>query len=162
MSMKTVLQTVTGAGLACLMSVGVAAAQDIERVEAGQLRCDVAGGVGLVLGSRKKMKCEFEKTDGTVEAYTGRIVKVGIDIGITKESVVWWVVLAPTGDQPKGALEGEYVGLTAEATVAVGAGANLLVGGGDQSFALQPLSLQTQEGLNIAGGIGSIKLEYVE
>ena len=162
MRMKTVLQTATGIALAGLMSVGLAAAQDIERVEAGQLRCDVPGGVGLVLGSRKKMECKFEKTDGTVEAYSGRIVKVGIDIGVTKESVVWWAVLAPAANQPKGALEGEYVGLTAEATVAVGAGANLLVGGGDQSFALQPLSLQTQEGLSIAGGVGSIKLEYVD
>ena len=66
MRMKTVLQTATGVALAGLMSVGLAAAQDIERVEAGQLRCDVAGGVGLVPGSRKKMECKFEKTDDTV------------------------------------------------------------------------------------------------
>ena len=54
MRMKTVLQTATDVALAGLMSVGLAAAQDIERVEAGQLRCDVAGGVGLVLGPAKR------------------------------------------------------------------------------------------------------------
>ncbi|MEX0286911.1 MAG: DUF992 domain-containing protein [Paracoccaceae bacterium] len=159
---RSLSKPVAGFALAAItaFSVGSANAQDIERVEVGQLKCDVAGGVGLVLGSRKKMSCVFERNDGTSENYSGRVVKVGVDIGITKESVVWWVVLAPSDDTPAGGLAGEYVGVSAEATVAVGAGANVLVGGGNNSFALQPLSLTAQKGLNIAAGIGSIKLQF--
>ncbi len=152
----------TGAATALTLIAGAAVAQEVDRTEVGRLKCDVAGGIGLVLGSRKKMECVFEKEDGSTESYTGRILKVGVDIGITKESVVWWAVLAPASGTESGTLAGEYVGLSAEATVAVGAGANILIGGGENSFALQPLSLQTQKGLNIAGGIGSIKLEASE
>lgn len=158
--LRKTAKIIVAASLACAATA--ASAGNIERVEVGQLKCDVAGGVGLILGSRKKMDCVFERNDGSSETYTGRIVKVGVDIGITKESVVWWLVLAPALEQPEGALEGEYVGVSAEATVAVGAGANILLGGGDDSIALQPLSLQAQKGLNIAGGIGSIKLTHVK
>ena len=44
--------------------------------------------------------------------------------------------------------------------MAGGVGANILVGGKD-SFSLQPVSVQTQKGLNIAGGIGQMELTYV-
>ena len=47
----------------------------------------------------------------------------------------------------------------AEATVGVGAGANLLVGGSEKTFTLQPLSVQAQSGLNVAAGVTSFQLE---
>ncbi len=159
MSIKHLTRGLLLATTTTLAGVSVQA-QDIDRVEAGQLKCDVEGGVGLILGSKKKMACTFERKDGGTETYTGRVTKVGLDIGATKDAVIWWLVLAPAEDTPAGALAGEYVGIAAEATVGAGAGANLLVGGGDKSFALQPLSLGTQKGLNIAGGLASIKLEY--
>ena len=40
----------------------------------------------------------------------------------------------------------------------VGLGANVLVGGFDKSFALQPLSVSGDRGLNVAAGVGSITL----
>lgn len=128
-------------------------------VQKGVLKCTVAGGVGLILGSKKKLTCVFEKSDETEETYTGRILKVGLDIGVTKESHITWVVFAPSDQNSEGALSGNYTGVSAEATVAGGVGANILVGG-ENSVSLQPLSVQTQTGLNIAGGIGSIKLEF--
>ncbi len=59
---------------------------------------------------------------------------------------------------PVGALAGTYVGASAEASVVVGAGANVLVGGSNRSFALQPLSVQGQVGLNFAVAISSLDL----
>ena len=59
-----------------------------------------------------------------------------------------------------GALEGDYVGVSASATAGVGVGANVLVGGFDKSISLQPLSVSGNEGLNVAAGIGSITLKY--
>jgi len=43
---------------------------------------------------------------------------------------------------PAGALAGEYVGVSAEIGLGLGAGANVLLGGSDRTIALQPLSLQ--------------------
>jgi hypothetical protein len=58
-------------------------------------------------------------------------------------------------------LSGTYVGASAEATLAAGLGANVLVGGSNRSVALQPLSVQGQVGLNIAAGIGSLEIHLV-
>jgi hypothetical protein len=69
-------------------------------------------------------------------------------------------VVAPSSDIRAGSLDGDYVGATASATVGVGVGANVLVGGFDKSIALQPLSVSGNEGLNVAAGIGAISLKY--
>ena len=69
-----------------------------------------------------------------------------------------WAVYAPTNVIGPGALAGVYSGATAEATVAVGLGANVLVGGSNRTFALQPLSITGQTGLNIAAGVASLEL----
>ncbi len=59
-----------------------------------------------------------------------------------------------------GALEGNYAGATAGASVGVGASANVLIGGLDKSIALQPLSIEGNTGLNVAAGIGALHLKY--
>ena len=71
-------------------------------------------------------------------------------------------VLAPTVDAyAPGALAGNYVGLSAEATAGVGVGANALVGGSGETFVLQPVSVQAQQGLNLAVGFSSFELRSV-
>jgi hypothetical protein len=67
-------------------------------------------------------------------------------------------VLAHTSSLPPRSLVGSYGGLSAEATVGVGVGANALIGGSDKSIVLQPLSVQAQQGLNIAAGVASLQL----
>jgi len=82
-----------------------------------------------------------------------------LDIGKTNEAVMRWLVLARSANiYAPGALAGDYVGASAEITALVGAGANLLVGGSGQSFILQPLSVQTQTGLNLALGVTQFQL----
>ena len=66
-----------------------------------------------------------------------------------------WAVFAPT-TRVFGALAGVYSGATAEATIAVGLGANVLVGGSNRTIALQPLSVTGQTGLNLAAGVASL------
>jgi hypothetical protein len=68
-----------------------------------------------------------------------------------------WAVFAPT-NRKFGALAGDYGGATAEATVGVGLGANVLVGGSDRTVALQPVSVQGQAGLNVAAGVTDLRL----
>jgi hypothetical protein len=146
--------------LASLIALGLAATPALAQkgVKIGVLSCDVAGGVGLIIGSSKSVDCVFEGTVGSRERYVGSIGKLGIDVGVTGKGVMAWAVFAP-GKLNPGALAGRYAGASAEASVALGLGANVLVGGSDKSIALQPLSVQAQTGLNIAAGVASLRLE---
>lgn len=132
-----------------------ASAQD--RVKAGTLDCDVAGGIGLIIGSQKAAMCTYISNRGHREIYEGRVSKFGLDIGATDRARLIWAVFAPTHYPPYG-LTGNYVGATAEATVGAGVGANVLVGGSNDTISLQPLSVSAQTGLNIAAGVGGLEL----
>ncbi len=127
-------------------------------VKTGLLTCEVAPGVGMILGSSKGMSCSFKPDFRGPEYYGGRINKIGLDIGVTGKTVIVWAVLAAARGYPVGALAGTYVGASAEVSVIVGAGANVLVGGSNRSFALQPLSVQGQTGLDLAVAISSLDL----
>jgi hypothetical protein len=138
------------------MSVAAAWAQ-APQVRIGVLICNVAGGTGFVFGSSKQLDCTLEG-EGRRERYYGVINKFGVDLGATTSSVISWAVLASTDRVGPGALAGAYGGVSGEATVGVGAGANALLGGSDRSIALQPLSVSTQEGLNLAVGVAALEL----
>ena len=135
-----------------------------ERIELGELECFVDAGTGFIIGSQKDISCVFTsyKSEDIVDNYFGVINKLGLDIGKTEESYIKWIVVAPTDSQfTKGFLHGDYIGAQASATFAVGLGANVLVGGSSKTFALQPVSLQTQKGLNIAAGVAEIELRSI-
>ena len=127
-------------------------------VSVGTLRCDVAGGVGFVFGSTREVNCVYSPPQGNSERYRGEIRRYGVDLGFTTASVMLWGVLASTGSLQPGALAGTFVGVSAGATVGIGGAANLLVGGGDRSVSLQPLSIEGSTGLNIAAGVGELRL----
>jgi len=128
-------------------------------VAAGLLTCQVASGWGFVFGSSKNLKCTYSPKPGEQEHYTGSIRKFGVDIGYSQAAVIVWTVLAPSTDVGKGALAGTYIGATASVSAGVGVGANVLVGGSKKSISLQPLSIEGNTGLNVAGGIGAIALK---
>jgi len=59
-----------------------------------------------------------------------------------------------------GLLSGHYGGATASATLGLGVGGNLLVGGMDGSISLQPLSIEGNTGLNVAAGVATMDLKF--
>jgi hypothetical protein len=140
------------------LAVSTAADAAPHGVRVGDLTCNVASGWGFVFGSSKDLHCTY-RGNGHFEHYTGSISKFGVDVGYTEGGVLVWGVFAPTSDMRKGALEGDYAGASAQATVGLGLGANVLVGGLDKSIALQPISVEGTKGLNVAAGIGSISLK---
>jgi hypothetical protein len=143
------------------LAAGVStAAQAQGGVRVGTLTCNVASGWGFVFGSSKALRCAFAPAPGRAEFYAGTINKFGVDIGYTQGGVLVWAVFAPTANLGVGALTGNYVGATGSATVGVGAGANVLVGGSNSTISLQPVSFEGNTGLNVAAGIGSISLRY--
>ena len=90
--------------------------------------------------------------------YVATIRKVGLDLGITAESALAWGVFAPVVQLGPGDLAGNYAGAQGSATLGVGVGGNVLVGGSNNSIALQPLSVQGQVGVAIAAGLESLEL----
>lgn len=153
--------------LACAAAVilgaaaGFALPADAAGVKVGALTCHVASGWGFVFGSTKDIRCTYAPNKGVPERYSGEIKKFGVDIGYTEDGVLVWGVVAPTSSLKPGSLEGDYAGATASATLGVGVGANALIGGFDKSIALQPLSVEGNKGLNVAGGIGALSLHFV-
>lgn len=133
-------------------------ADDVGGVKIGTLTCEIGGGVGYVLGSAKEMTCSFRSTRGGVDDYTGVIRKMGVDIGFTTRGKMVWAVFAPTAGYHRGSLGGVYDGLTVEATVGAGVGANVLVGGTSGSIQLQTISITGQLGLNAAAAGTSLTL----
>jgi hypothetical protein len=156
MTSKRIAALFFAAGIACATAGSALAASG---VNVGVLKCTVDGGVGMILGSTKDMKCNFTPAGGGPEVfYHGKVNKIGLDIGVTEKSYITWVVFAP-GKVNAGSLAGVYVGATADAAIGVGLGANVLVGGLENSIALQPLSVEGETGLNIAVGIGEVELK---
>jgi Protein of unknown function (DUF992) len=127
------------------------------RIQVGTLNCSLSSSIGLVIGSQRNVNCIFRSDNTPDENYTGRITRMGLDIGVTTGGVIVWAVFATT-NRYSGMLTGRYVGATAEVSLAVGLGANVLVGGSNSSVALQPVSIQGQVGFNIAAGVGELTL----
>src|SRR5579864_1080116 len=129
-----------------------------QRVRTGVLNCDVSAGLGLIIGSQRSVNCLFTPDlPGPQEGYFGTITKFGLDIGATAGGAMVWAVYADTS-RGYGFLAGDYAGASGEATVAIGLGANVLVGGSNRTVALQPVSLTGQVGLNVALGVANLSI----
>src|SRR6202171_53895 len=129
-----------------------------QRVRTGVLNCDVSAGIGLVIGSQRSVNCLFTPDQpGPQEGYFGTISKLGLDIGVTAGGVMVWGVYADT-TRGYGFLAGDYAGASGEVTIAAGLGANVLVGGSSRTVALQPVSIGSQVGLNLALGVANLSL----
>ncbi|MDE2600961.1 MAG: DUF992 domain-containing protein [Bradyrhizobium sp.] len=145
------------------MAIGVLAgsfadAQPLQRLQVGVLECRGAASVGFVVGSVTNLGCVLHVDGMPDDRYVATIRKVGVDLGITQESALAWGVWAPVARLGPGDLAGDYAGAQGSASIGVGVGGNVLIGGSDNSIALQPLSVQGQVGLSVAAGLESLEL----
>jgi hypothetical protein len=125
----------------------------------GGLTCDAGPRVGLIVGSRQNLRCVFRpNTTGRHYSYTGTIGRIGLDVGVTGGGRLFWGVFAPTSHVGYGALRGTYVGASGNASLGLGLGANVLVGGSHRTISLQPLSVEGQVGVNLALGVARLTL----
>jgi Protein of unknown function (DUF992) len=147
-----------GTALSILLVAPSEKVQAQARVEVGILTCTARSGTSFIVTSTKDLRCRFHRTGGH-ELYRGTISRYGVDIGATQVTSITWAVLAPTSQLPRRSLSGTYGGVGAEATLGVGVGANALVGGSTGGIILQPLSVQSQQGLNVAAGVESLQLQ---
>jgi hypothetical protein len=153
------LSTLSGLAIATLMaSFGSA---DALPVRAGILQCQGGQNVGFVVGSVASLECVFQSEGRRPEPYLATIHRLGLDLGVTEVTRLSWAVNAPANQVGRGDLSGKYGGVGANASVGVGGGGNFLVGGPQNSYALQPISVQGQTGLNVAAGIAGLELTPV-
>ena len=160
MSCRVIVAALIGVAAVAATATVPAEAQP-RRVQVGSLACSISAGVGMIVASQRNVNCNFQPDNGPPEAYTGTITRVGVDVGFTTGGAMVWGVFTDT-NRFAGMLTGTYAGATAEATLASGLGANVLVGGSNHSVALQPLSVQGQVGLNIAAGVGALDLHLAQ
>jgi hypothetical protein len=152
------LSAIAVLAMAAALALPIPASAQANRTKVGTLSCDISGGIGLIITSKKDLTCMFTPSQpGPKEVYVGSITKFGLDLGATAGGEMVWAVYAPS-TRKFGALAGNYGGATAEATVGAGLGANVLVGGSDRTVALQPVSVQGQAGLNVAAGVADLQL----
>ena len=145
--------------IAVVATAGGQASHARSGVKIGLLDCNVKGGASFVFGSSRDIYCVYTPAGkGRPEHYTGEINRWGIDIGYVSKRKIVWAVFAPTSNVRRGALAGDYGGVTASVAAGYGVGANALIGGFDKNVGLQPLSVEGVKGLNIAAGIAQLKL----
>ena len=150
------------AGLAVTLLVAsfaiAPAQQPMQRVQVGILECRGGASIGFIVGSVTNLGCVLRVNGMPEDRYVATIRKVGLDLGITQESALAWGVFAPVARLGPGDLAGNYAGVQGSAAIGVGAGGNALIGGSNNTIALQPLSLQGQVGLSVAAGLESLEL----
>jgi len=153
------LSTLTVAVTSLVASI--ASANAMPPVRAGILQCEGGQNVGYLVGSSTSLQCVFQSEGRRPEPYIATLRRLGLDLGITDQTKLTWAVNAPTTRVGYGDLAGNYGGVGANASVGIGGGGNFLVGGPANAYALQPISLQGQTGLNVAAGVAAIDLEPV-
>jgi hypothetical protein len=144
---------------AAALAGSIASAQAVPAVRAGILECRGGQNVGFVVGSVASLECVFQSPGHRPEPYIATLHRLGLDLGVTAQTQFTWAVTAPTNRLGYGELAGTYGGVGANASVGIGGGGNFLVGGPSNAYALQPISVQGQTGLNVAAGIANIELE---
>lgn len=149
------------ATLVVMLALSTAAQARRPWPQVGVLSCKVAPNIGSVIVGHQPLDCTFTPSAATpAQEYDGAINTVGLNIGISAGSVLGWAVFAPTTGVPAGALAGDYIGVSGDIGIGVGAGANVLLGGSGRTFALQPLSFQGSIATNIILGVSALSLHW--
>jgi hypothetical protein len=146
----------TAASLLTALLPSADAQAPVSRVQLGVLECRGGDSIGFIIGSVTNLGCVLRIEGVPEDRYIATIQKVGLDLGITQETALAWGVFAPTANLGPGEVAGNYAG--AQGSASLGVGGNVLVGGSNNSIALQPLSLQGQVGVNVAAGLASLEL----
>jgi Protein of unknown function (DUF992) len=150
--------------LAAFLSILVASPQMSSaqsRTVAGVLECRAGPATTFVVGSIRDFDCLFWSIGAPAQRYVATIQRLGVDLGWSSGAALVWHVFAPANAVGPGALAGGYAGVSAGAAVGLGLAANAMVGGLNNSFTLQPVSVESQTGLNVFAGISSLELRFL-
>jgi len=134
------------------------AQQPVQKVQVGVLECRGGPSIGFIVGAVTNLACVLRVNGVPDDHYIATIQKVGVDIGITESTALAWNVFSPIAQPGRGDISGSYVGVDAMAAAVVGVGGNVLLGGSNNSIALQPVSVQGETGVIVAAGLERLDL----
>jgi hypothetical protein len=149
------------AAFASILATSPQTASAQSRPVVGVLECRAGPATTFVIGSIRDLDCLFWSANAPAQHYGANIQRLGVDVGWSSDAALVWHVFAPTNVVGPGALAGSYGGVSAGAAVGLGLAANAMVGGLNNSFALQPVSVEGQTGLNVFAGISSLELRLL-
>ena len=149
------------AACACILAASPQTACAQSRPVVGVLECRAGLATTFVVGSIRDFDCLFWSIGAPAHRYVATIQRFGVDLGWSGGAALVWHVLAPTNVVGPGALAGSYGGVSAGAAVGLGLAANAMVGGLNNSFTLQPVSVERQTGVNAFAGISSMELRLL-
>lgn len=155
MRMNPLFTAIGAFALTCIVTFPAHA----ERFSVGRLICASTPRVGMIFGSAQDLRCVFRSANSRRQyAYEGRVRRIGLDLGVTSGAVLSWNVLARNSRIGRGTLRGNYVGASGNIAFGPGFGANALIGGSRRSIVLQPLSIETSIGVNLAASVTRLTL----
>lgn len=117
-------------------------------------------GVSLIIHSTTDIRCSFNGTGGGgVEHYVGETgVGFGVDMRFDRETRLVYSVFAAEFKKGSYKLAGKYAGVGASVTAGAGVGAQVLVGGNNDTISLQPV-IEGSTGLGVSAGMTYIFLQ---
>ena len=144
---------------AAMAASGVGAPVAVAQPHSSELRCTVAGGVGIFVVGQRAANCVYYRADGMVEFYIGSSSRFGIDLGPTNAQRLAFKVTGADPTQPA-ALSGDFAGVAVGATLGEGISGQGLAGGATGNVTLLPINLPNYTGQNIAAGLGVLNLRF--
>ena len=162
--MKALNKTLIAFCLFSALLLGLTAVYAAEGVKVGQLTIKSVPGTtnNLIVQSSVDIEAIFTDTSGNKEYYIGEMgYQLGVDFRMKSEEQLEYIVFSPSTDYKTGsyALQGKYFGQKATAQLGVGAGVQVLLGGLEESFTLQPLALGGTKGFGASYGLGYLFLQ---
>ncbi|MDQ6981964.1 MAG: DUF992 domain-containing protein [Mariprofundus sp.] len=144
------------------MAAPVFSGESTAGTKIGVLTCDIVPGSGynLIIHSTADVTCKYDSTDASsTEYYIGETgIGLGINLQYDAARKLVFTVLAADTKRGNHKLAGKYIGAGGSASVGVGVGAQVLVGGGDKSISLQPV-IEGSKGIGAAAGVTYLYLQ---
>ena len=134
---------------------------DTRAVKIGVLTCESVPGshFSMLVHSSMDFECVIPHA-GIQDRYRAQAgVALGVDTHWRKSETLRFSVFATHAGEPAGFLAGRFVGARASATLGVGGGAKVLVGGGERHITLKPIALSTSSGVGVSAGLAHLTLE---
>jgi hypothetical protein len=145
MSFKLAAQSTLAA--AAIFGLSLTATAPASTSEVGLLTCRSPQTIGYVLCSSTTYDCVFQSSvGGSTQHYTATINRAGAEIGWSGNTTLVWAVFAAS---TKAWGKARMAARRPEPPVGLGARANALFGGLPNCFALQPVSVEGETGLNV-------------
>jgi outer membrane protein OmpA-like peptidoglycan-associated protein len=129
----------------------------------GNMTCKRIPGTGLnlLIHSSYEVRCTFKGGIDAEQWYLGKTgVALGLDLKWNKEETIYYGILSSTVKfVPEGDfLSGDYGGAKADVALGIGVGAAVLLGGSNDTIALQP-AVETGTGVGVAAGLSYLNLK---